>query len=216
MHGIQLVNALAGLLVITSLLVIEAKKPATSAILYALQSSVLVLVFLALAATTRAHELYVWSGTAFVTKVVLVPVIMYRALGSLHDPATPEGGLGATRALLLAAAVVVLSFLAVSSVQLPAIAELKPALAISLAHFFLGLTCIVTQRNILKQIFGYCLMENGSHLTLALMAPKAPEIVEIGIATDAIFAVIIMVVIGTRIFRTLGTLDSRQLTELKG
>ena len=39
-------------------------------------------------------------------------------------------------------------------------------------------------------------MENGSHLTLALLANKAPELVEIGIATDAIFAVIIMVVFG--------------------
>ena len=38
-------------------------------------------------------------------------------------------------------------------------------------------------------------MENGSHLTLALLANKAPELVEIGIATDAIFAVIIMVVL---------------------
>lgn len=44
----------------------------------------------------------------------------------------------------------------------------------------IGLLCIVTQRNILKQVFGYCLMENGAHLTLALLAPRAPELVEIG------------------------------------
>jgi hydrogenase-4 component E len=65
-------------------------------------------------------------------------------------------------------------------------------------------------------VFGYCLMENGSHLTLALMANRAPELVEIGLVTDAIFAVIIMAVIGTMIRSQLQTLDVRQLTSLRG
>ena len=90
------------------------------------------------------------------------------------------------------------------------------ALAISFAHFFVGLTCIISQRNILKQIFGYCLMENGSHVTLALLAPTAPEIIEIGIATDAIFAVIIMSAVVVRIWNDTKSLDSHDLTELKG
>ena len=97
--------------------------------------------------------------------------------------------------------VVILCFVVVLGVSLPGAAEIKPALAVSLAHFFLGLACIVTQRNILKQVFGYCLMENGSHLTLALLAPNAPELVEVGIATDAIFAVIVMAVLASRISR---------------
>ena len=92
----------------------------------------------------------------------------------------------------MAAVVVVLCFWVVDGVSLPAAEGIKPALAVSLGHFFLGLAAIVTQRNILKQVFGYCLMENGSHLTLALLAAKAPEVVEIGIATDAVFAVVIM------------------------
>jgi hydrogenase-4 component E len=87
---------------------------------------------------------------------------------------------------------------------------------VSLSHFLLGLVCIVSQRNIVKQVFGYCLMENGSHLTLALLANKAPELVEIGIATDAIFAVIIMVVLVNKIYRTFHSLDAKQLMSLKG
>lgn len=41
-------------------------------------------------------------------------------------------------------------------------------------------------------------MENGSHLVLALLAWRAPEMVEIGIATDAIFAVIVMVLLARK------------------
>ncbi|MDM8919655.1 hydrogenase 4 membrane subunit, partial [Escherichia coli] len=88
--------------------------------------------------------------------------------------------------------------------------------AVALGHFLLGLLCIVSQRNILRQIFGYCLMENGSHLVLALLAWRAPELVEIGIATDAIFAVIVMVLLARKIWRTHGTLDVNNLTALKG
>lgn len=51
-------------------------------------------------------------------------------------------------------------------------------------------------------------MENGSHVTLALLAPQAPELVEIGVATDAIFAVIILAVLVWRMARYAHTLDA--------
>ncbi|HBH5398986.1 TPA: hypothetical protein KTV73_000371 [Escherichia coli] len=53
-------------------------------------------------------------------------------------------------------------------------------------------------------------------LVLALLAWRAPELVEIGIATDAIFAVIVMVLLARKIWRTHGTLDVNNLTALKG
>lgn len=216
MTGSLIVNNLAGLLIITSLLVIVAKRPTTSSLLYALQSLVLVLTFVALANLLQAHELYLWSLTALVTKVILVPTIMYRAFRRLDDPSADGGIISPVAILLLAVLIVVLSYFVVAPVQLPMVSALKPALAVSLGHFMIGLLCIVTQRNILKQVFGYCLMENGAHLTLALLAYRAPELVEIGIATDAIFAVIVMALMARKIHRTLHTLDVQQLTALKG
>lgn len=216
MTGLQLVNSLASLLIVTSLMVIEARGTRRSALYYALQSFVLVLIFVALAATVDAPQLFIWAAIAFVTKVVLVPAIMYRTLGGVEDPALVPRRLGLAWAIILAAVVVALCFVVVSTVHLPVPGELKPALAVSLAHFFLGLACIVLQRNLLKQVFGYCLMENGAHLTLALMANRAPELVEVGVVTDAIFAVVIMAVIGTMIRNRLQTLDVRQLTSLRG
>ena len=216
MTGLDLVNALAGLLIVTSLLVIEAKDAARSALYYALQSLVLVLVFLVLATTVNAHQLFAWAGTAFVTKVVLVPLIMYRAFWGMSDVSLPPRPVGVAWTIILTAAVVAACFGVVSSIHLPGPPELKPALAVSLALFFLGIACIVVQRNLLKQVFGYCLMENGSHLTLALMANRAPELVEIGVATDAIFAVVVMVILGRMIYSRLQTLDVRELTSLRG
>ncbi|MEA9391358.1 hydrogenase 4 membrane subunit [Acerihabitans sp. TG2] len=216
MTGSLIVNNLAGLMMITSLLVIGAKRPIVSCCLYALQSLVLVLIFFTLAETLHAHQLLLWSLSALITKVILVPLIMARAFSTLSDPGADGGIISPTMLMLAAAVIVLLCWFVVAPVNLPMVAALKPALAVSLGHFLLGLLCIVTQRNILKQVFGYCLMENGSHLTLALLANRAPELVEIGIATDAIFAVLIMAFMARKIYRTLNTLDVNQLTALKG
>ncbi|POZ61248.1 hydrogenase 4 membrane subunit [Chromobacterium alticapitis] len=216
MDGMLIVNNLAGLLIVTSLLVICANRVATAARFYMLQSLVLVAVFLALACVQGSHELTLWAASAFVTKVVLAPLILIKLLGPLPDDPELTGLLGPAWMAALAALIVLVSWYAVDAVRLAVVAHLKPALAVSLGHFLLGLACIVTSRNILKQIFGYCLMENGAHLTLALMAGKAPEVVEIGIATDAVCAVLIMALLARRIHRTLQTLDVRQLTALKG
>ena len=217
MNGYFIVNALACLLVVTALLVVISKTPRKAAWLYAVQSLVLISTFVALGNVAGSTELFTWAGTGFVTKVLLVPGIILFALKKMGNPDEHlEPVIGMAPMIVLAAIEVCVCFAVVQGISLPTAAEVKPALAISLAHFFIGLTCIVTQRNILKQVFGYCLMENGSHLTLALLAPTAPSLVEIGIATDAVFAIIIMAVMVCRIYRTTGSLNADGLMELKG
>ncbi|POT60016.1 hydrogenase 4 membrane subunit [Citrobacter amalonaticus] len=216
MTGTMIVNNLAGLMMLTSLLVIGIKSYRLSCVFYAIQSLVLVSIFVTLSRVFAAEQLLMWSIGAFVTKVVMVPLIMAFAMRKLTVKQTPSALFGPAIMALLAALIVLLCAFVVQSVKLPMAADLKPALAVALGHFLLGLLCIVSQRNILRQIFGYCLMENGSHLVLALLAWRAPELVEIGIATDAIFAVIVMVLLARKIGRTHGTLDVNNLTALKG
>ncbi len=213
----MLVNVLGALLIVTSLMVVLTKSPRSTAFVYAAQSVVLVGTFLALAMTTGSTELFTWSATAFFTKVLFVPGVIlfaYKKMGSPVDEY--KAAVNPMTSVILVAVELLLCFVCVQGIELPTSAEVKPALAVSLAHFFIGLTCIVTQRNILKQVFGYCLMENGSHLTLALLAPQAPELVEVGVATDAIFAVVIMAIVALRIYKVNQTLDSDELKELKG
>lgn len=216
MASVTLVNSLTGLLILTSLLVIEVKRPRSSALMYSLQSIVLVSIFVVLASVTQAAQLYLWAASAFITKVILVPLILYRALSQVGESEKPRNVMGTTLSFLVAAAAVTVSFLVVSQIHLKAAEPFKPALAISMAHFFFGELCILTQRNLFKQVLGFCLMENGSHLTLAILAYNAPELIEIGIATDALFGVIIMVVLGNQIYKRLHTLDTADLNTLKG
>ena len=214
MDNINLINSLSGLLILTSLLVIEAKTLRMSAIQYGIQSFVLVLIFLALAVTMKAEQLYLWAASAFVTKSLLVPYILARAEKNMEGQ--PAANAKPWPSIALAGISLVVSFIVIDKLQLRIAAEFKPALAVSIAHFFFGQLCILTQKNMLKQVLGFCLMENGSHLTLALLAYNAPELVEVGIATDAVFGVIIMVILLVQINRSLHTLDVTELKSLKG
>ena len=218
MFGYPLVNVLGACLIITSMMVVLARTGRAAAFLYSLQSLVLVGVLASLGAVTGSTELFTWSATAFATKVVLVPAILLFTLKKIGDDAEADlpPKLNPMKSVALVAVEVFVCFVAVSGIDLPTAAAVKPTPAVSLAHFFIGLTCIVIQRSIFKQIFGYCLMENGSHVTLALLAPQAPELVEIGVATDAIFAVIILAVLVWRMARYAHTLDADDLCELKG
>lgn len=216
--GYTLVNILGGLLIVTSTAVVISKSITASIKWYAVQSAILVALLATLGVTTGASELLMWAVSAFITKVVLVPFIINRAHKKMGSPsdASLKAGIKPAWSIVLIGIEVAICFAVVTRIDLPTAEVATPALAISFAHFFVGLTCIISQRNIMKQIFGYCLMENGSHVTLALLAPTAPEIVEIGIATDAIFAVIVMSVVVARIWRDTKSLDSHDLTELRG
>lgn len=216
MLNANVINTLSGLLLLTSLLVIETKKTRRSAMLYSFQSLILVMIFLALAMLMDAPQLYLWAASAFITKAILVPLILYFALSKADETTASLNTVSTPVSVILAAAAVVVSFTIVNQIQLKSATEFIPALAISVAHFFFGQLCIVTQRNIFKQILGFCLMENGSHLTLALLAYRAPELVEVGIATDAVFAVIVLTLLASQINKHLHTLDSAELNGLKG
>lgn len=217
MFDISSVNLLSGLLILTSLALVLSKSVKRCAVIYIIQSLVLISIFMLLGSLLDAPELFKWSGTALIMKVIAVPAIVIVALKKLGDPQVDlPNRISPIAIIALSVFELALCFFVVQQVQLPAAQQILPALSISLAHFFVGLNCIICSRNIFKQLFGYCLMENGSHLTLALLAARAPELVEIGIATDALFAVIIMAVLAFSIYRKFNTLDANDLMNLKG
>ncbi len=204
------------ILAVLSFLVFETRNLKRATLLYALQTFVLVAIFLILGMEYQINALFVWSATAFVTKVVLVPWIilnLIRKTGITQEEAPFIGVYNPFLALGMA--------LTVALILYPVFLEFSLIkrhipLAVSIMVFMMGIFGMVFRKSAIKQILSYCLFENGAHLTLALTAYNAPETVEIGILTDAIFAVVIMAALGFRFFRYFGTLDTSQAKELKG
>lgn len=84
--GYSIVNILGGLLIVTSTMVVVSKNIKHAIRWYAVQSLVLVGLLATLGATTDAQELLMWAGSAFITKVVLVPYILNRAYKKMGEP----------------------------------------------------------------------------------------------------------------------------------
>lgn len=211
-----LIVGLSFLLAVLSFLVIENRGLARATHLYALQTLTLVLIFLAIAWEHSIGVLYIWAGTAFFTKVLLVPfliLLVIKKTGIKHEEA-PFGGLfhpfislGVSIAVAIMLEPIFIKF-SLLKLQIPII--------VSIFVFMMGILGLVFRKSAVKQILAYCLFENGVHLTLALTAYNAPETIEIGILTDAIFSVIIMGALAMRFFNHFGSLDTSQANELKG
>ena len=130
-----LFNSLSGLLILTSLLVIEVKQARWSAIMYASQSLVLVLIFLALAYTMRRRAALLVGGQCIDHKGGPGAVFLYRAMprGSRDAPQRPWSG-----ALIpMAAFAVAVSFLVVNQIKLKEAAPVQTCPGCLDGSFFL-------------------------------------------------------------------------------
>ncbi len=205
------VSILSLIMLLTALKITTERSLERAAKIYALQSFMLVLIFLLMGIFVD-HLFLVWSVSGFVTKTVLVPYILIwaiRKIGVKYDskPLIPE-----VLEWVLAGLCIGLSFALAAGIT--GGVSLVP-LAVSLSLFLIGLLQIMTRRTTVKQILGLCHFENSSHLTLAFMAPRLPETVEIGMATDVILLVFFGSILTIMVYKQFKTLDTSTLTGLK-
>ncbi len=212
-----LINSLTVLMMGTSFAVFSLRQYRHSIQAYALQTLLLVLVFLLLHVKYDAHELLIWSGTAFVMKVILVPLFLLRVVKKLGVVVEdePVGGFFISPVIALSFSLAVAMMFYKVFIHFSLIQDTLPLFAAPFI-FMMGIFGFILRNSFIKQILAYCLFENGIHLSLALMAYNAHELVEVGILTDAIFAVLIMGILAKRFYATYESLDTSKAVNLKG
>jgi hydrogenase-4 component E len=85
---------------------------------------------------------------------------------------------------------------------------------VALTVFVLGLYAILSRRDAIKTVIGLCLLENAVHLSLVSLAPGLKETALIGIATEVVVTVYLLLYIIAGIREKLGTTDTFALSEL--
>ncbi|MFV0481521.1 MAG: hydrogenase 4 membrane subunit [Campylobacteraceae bacterium] len=215
--GIIILDFLSICIIATSLLVFAARKYKIAIKIYIVQTILLVLIFLFLWAEFDATELKTWAMIAFFTKVVFVSFILFRLvnkLGVVYED-EPVAGFFISPIIAIAFSLAIAMSLHKIFLDFSLIQERTPVIA-AITIFMIGIFGFILRNSIVKQILAYCTLENGIHLSLALMAYNSPKIAEIGILTDAIFAVLIMSVLAQRFYKYYGTLDTSKANNLKG
>jgi hydrogenase-4 component E len=213
----QTLDILAICMIVTSLAVFGLRNLKLSIIAYAIETLLLVSIFFLLSEKFNAEQLTTWAIVAFFTKVIFVPAILFWLIKKLDvvSEDEPVGGffvspviaMGFSLALSMSIHPVFLKFSLIKE---------EIMLIAAGTVFMMGIFGFMLRNSFVKQILAYCLFENGIHLSLALMAYNSHELVELGILTDAIFAVIIMSVLAIRFYKAYDSLDTSKASNLRG
>jgi hydrogenase-4 component E len=214
-----LIETLSLTLVITSVAAVEMRKLKFSIVAYCCQALLIVALLLSFAAVNKA--LYWWAATAFVTKAILTPWFLFRAIRGLDDhELKPVIGFGPSA--VIAALLMILFFhlthgpgAFLAPTEMGQLGVFRTNLAAASTVFALGLYAVLTRRDAIKTVIGLCLLENGVHLSLVSLAPGLSETALFGVATEVVVTVFLLLYVIDGVRREFGSTDTFRLRELK-
>ncbi len=207
---------------VASLFAAELRNLRLSVVAICVQSLFLASILFAFAKLGANPTLYWWSLTALVTKVMLIPGLLWIYLRRF--PAREiRPYLGPVPSVLIMLLLVVIFYgfihTHVEFIAPTPEATIEPArtnLTLALVISSLGLYVLLVKRDTVKVVIGLVLLENGVHLSLMTLAPTLPETAIIGIVTNVIITVWLLLYLSGRIYVSLKTTDTSSLSKLKG
>jgi len=216
---IELIRTLSLALIITSVMAVEVRKLRTAAWAYMMQA--LLIVALLASFGTANHALYWWAATALLTKAILIPWVLFRAIERTNRlEVAPLVGFAPS---VIVAALLMIGFYRLTHGQVELLAPTELAreevfrtnLAVASTVFVLGLYALLTRRDAIKTVIGLCLLENGVHLSLVSLAPGLSETALFGIASEVVVTVFLLLYVIEGVYREFGTTDTLRLRELQ-
>jgi hydrogenase-4 component E len=217
-YNARLIETLSMVMIITSVAAVESHHLKRAAAAYCLQALLICGLILAFAVGNPA--LYVWALVAFITKAVLTPWFMMRYIGKTGEQEVrPIIGFGPSVVIV---SVILVSFYNFTHSYVHVLAPtpdsaagvFRTNLAVSLTVFVLGLYAILSRRDAVKTVIGLCLLENAVHLSLVSLAPHMRETALVGIATEVVVTVYLLLYLISGIREKIGTTDTFELAQL--
>ncbi len=207
---------------ITGVAAAELRNLAASTWAYLIHSLFLAGTFAAFASATNNPQLYWWALVAVLTKVIFIPLLLRWYI--IGHPATElRPTLGFRLSLVILSVLLIVFFRLVHTymdfVAPTEAAALEPArsnLAVAFTIFVVGLYILVTRRDAIKNVIGICLLENGTHLSLVVLAPNLPETVLLGVSSSIVVSAGMLIYITKRVYDVIGTPDTFELSRLRG
>ncbi len=219
-HNNQLISLMAAHL-IASLAAAEVGHTKCAIMWLTIQSALLAAIFAMLAHLTGASHLYLWAAVCVLTKVGLIPLLLWHYSNEL-PPQEARSLVGLQWSIIVVAVALVgfyrflHGYLAFVAPGRAAVTE--PALtswAIAFTVIALGLYVLAVRRDAIKLVIGVILMENGVHLTLVSLAPTVPETTMLGVTTNVIVLAWLLLYLTAGIYRLMGTRDVTTLSQLR-
>lgn len=148
-------------------------------------------------------------------KVIFIPYAILKVVNELRDEREIATDINVNYSTAVAAASLGLSYMVIDGI-LPNAAEGRDIVASSVFMIMTGLTLMVMRSRAIMQMIGLITMENGIYLLGLIMTEGLPLIIELGIFLDVLIAVVILVILTTRLRLSFKTTDTNVLDKLKG
>ncbi|MBI4726106.1 NADH-quinone oxidoreductase subunit K [candidate division TA06 bacterium] len=200
----------------------EIRNLKTSTIFLMLQSLLLALIIAAFAGRSQNYSLYWWAAITVVSKVIVIPGMLWWHIKKTQVMEIKPLVSFVVSFILLAIFLVAFyqmihthaNFVAPTAVA--AAEPTRSALALSFTIFVLGLYVLVIHRDAVKIIIGLNLIENGVHLALVTLVPQMPITTKLGIVSNVVFAILMLLWLTQNIYQAFGSSDTLKLSSLKG
>jgi hydrogenase-4 component E len=165
---------------------------------------------------TGSIHLLAGAALTFVTKGIIVPIILRRILR--RTPVrTERHPFVSPRVSMIAAVVIVFAAgLALGDLRLPVATDTSRVLSAAVAQMLTGLLIAMTRRKALSIVVGLLVFENGLSLTAFSLTYGMPFVVELGIAFDLLVAIVVSWVYLRRMLETFGSMSTDELRSLRG
>ncbi|HJX09226.1 MAG TPA: hydrogenase [Candidatus Binatia bacterium] len=182
---------------------------------FGLQSFVLALLSVLIAAYSGSLELLGVGVALVIVKGVAIPRVLNRAVANIGLQRAAAPYLGTAPALIICGMLTIIAFYVMTPIAASNPLPTADAIPLAFAGVLIGFFIMVNRRRAVTQILGFLMLENGIFLLALLATYGVPFIVEMGVFLDLLVAVLIMEVFVYRIKDNFDSIDVGALGKLK-
>lgn len=147
-------------------------------------------------------------------KVMFIPWAMLRLIDKLTDENELRFDTNVNYSTIAAAVFLVLGYLLVDRLMPGAFG--RDVIAASILMIMTGLSLMVMRKRAIMQMCGLITLENGIYLLGLLITEGLPLVVELGVFLDVLIAVVVLVILTSRMSLSFMTTDTTVMHKLKG
>ena len=211
----QLIGLSAGVLLLTSVLMVWKRSLVAAARLLAVQGAALAAMVAVIGVFEGDLQLVAVAGLVLLLKGFVLPFVLDRSriqTGAVREE-TPL--MNTTSSLIVLSLLTMLAYLVSQPLLALDPGPATKAVPVGISLVLYGFLILTTRRHAISQLVGFLVLDNGIATVAFLTSGGVPFVVELGASLDVLLVVLILRVLGGRITAEFGGADLDELTELR-
>lgn len=162
------------------------------------------------------YDILIICFVIIVLKIILIPRVLHKTYANVEYRVEKDFYLNIPELILISCGLVVFAYFSVSSISGLNFGSMNLQVVNSFSVVLIGIFFMISRKKAIGQIIGYLVIENGIFVTAMFSTHGMPFVVDIGIFTDMLTAVLIMGAMVTQISDKFESINLNELKNLKG